>query len=342
MLKIEKTEFGSYSGQKASLFTVESGGLRASFTDLGAALCGLSVPAREPGHNCVLSYPDASFYGAGSSSLGATVGRYAGRIGGAAFTLFGHRYTLPANDGKNHLHGLFSKRLWGAQMLPCGVRFTLLSPAGEEGFPGALRVTADYEVTGSALRLTYRASSDAPTHLNLTNHAYFNLNGGGSVHSHTLRVFADAYAEVGPGLIPTGMLVPVRGGAFDLGSPRPLSDLISDPALASTRGLDHSFVLRGVPGVLRPAALLSSPETGLGLEVSTTQPTVHVYTAGFLGLDSAPVTSAFRGFIPHGGVCLETQHLPDSPNKPLFPSTLLMPGEEYCEVTEYRPILNTP
>ncbi len=336
MINIFTTEFGSYAGRTARLFLLESGLFRAGLTDLGAALTELSCVKGTGRVNCVLAYPDASFYGAGTSAVGASVGRYAGRIGGAAFRIGQARFTLPKNDGQNHLHGAFQKRFWQAETVENGVLFTLDSPAGEDGFPGNLRVSALYELTGGVLRLTYRAVTDAPTHVNLTNHAYFNLAGGGEVRSHTLEVFSDAYAEVGPGLIPTGRFIPVRGSMLDLSRPAPLARHIDDLRLAGTRGLDHSFILRGEAGALRPAARLYSPETGLTLEVKTTQPSVHVYTAGFLGSDSAPKTDAFRGFSDHAGVCLETQHLPDSPNKPLFPKTLLLPGEELCEVTEYR------
>lgn len=337
MRNIFENGFGLVDGRKARLFTMEEGGLAVSVTDFGASLAGFAVTGRDGvRQNVVLGYGSAKGYALGSSFVGATVGRYAGRIGGAQFRIGGELYTLPKNDGQNHLHGGFSKRFWNAELIPNGVRFTLDSPAGDEGFPGCVCAAAEYELFPGVLRLTYRAVTDAPTHVSLTNHAYFNLAGGGGIGAHTLTVFSDAYAEVGPGLIPSGRFKPVRGSVIDLSRPTPLSRFTEDGRLAATRGLDHSFMLRGEPGTLRPAARLYSPETGLTLDVSTTQPSVHVYTAGFLGSDAAPKTQAFKGFSDHAGVCLETQHLPDSPNKPLFPGTLLLPGAELCEVTEYR------
>lgn len=306
------------------LFKLGSGELSLEVTDLGAALVRLSFRGRP----AVLGYDEPSLYAKGQSALGATVGRYAGRIGGARFSLDGSEYVLEKNDGENHLHGGFGKKLWRAEQLDNSVRFTLISPAGEEGFPGDVAVSAEYRLEGPVLRLVYRAFSSAPTPINLTNHTYFNLEGAGSVGDHTLTVNAPLYAETDGDLIPTGRFIETAGSALDLSSPRRLSELISEPSLARTRGLDHSFI---VPGCgLRFAARLVSIKAGFGMDCFTTRPTVHVYTGGFLDSDPAAV------FPQNGGVCLETQHLPDSPNRPEFPSAVLRPGEVFSAVTEYR------
>jgi aldose 1-epimerase len=331
MTDIFEKDFGCAFGRRAKLFTLSNGGLTASVTDLGAALVSVRVPDKNGAErNVVLGYRDAAGYAAGTSSLGATVGRYAGRIGGSRFALRGREYRLPPNDGENHLHGGFGKRFFEAETTENGVRFTLESPAGEEGFPGALSLSVLYELDGSALRIVWEAVSDSDTHLNITNHAYFNLDGGGAVGEHLLSVNSDAYAEAAEGLIPTGRLKLLPGSPLDFRAPDRLKRAMEDGRLASTRGLDHSFMIRGEAGKMREAARLFSEKTGVLLICRTTQPTVHVYTAGFLDLDAS-------GLFPRwGGVCLETQHLPDSPNKPAFPSTLLRAGETFREETEYE------
>ena len=331
MVSISEKSFGYALGREASLFTLSSGSLAVSLTDLGAAI--VSVFARDKyglARNVVLGYEGASGYASGTSSLGATVGRYAGRIGGSRFTLHGKEYLLSPNDGENHLHGGFPLRFFEAEKTENGVRFSLESPEGDEGFPGALALSVSYELDGSTLRIIWEAVSGADTHLNITNHAYFNLEGGGTAGEHLLSVNADAYAEVGAGLIPTGRLKLLAGSPLDFRAPDRLKRAIEDGRLSSTRGLDHSFILRGEAGKMREAARLFSEKTGILLICRTTQPTVHIYTAGFLYLDAS-------GLFPRwGGVCLETQHLPDSPNKPAFPPTLLRAGETFREETEYE------
>ncbi|MBR3381790.1 MAG: galactose mutarotase [Clostridia bacterium] len=333
MTNIFEDLFGSVRGRAAKLYTLENGLLTVRVTDFGACVTDIIVPLPGGGsHNAVLGYPDASFYGRGSCFLGACVGRYAGRIGGAGFSLNGKTFSLAKNDGGNHLHGEWSKRFWEAETTADGVRFTLVSPDGDEGFPGKVKASVLYELSGGALRLTYETETDAPTFVNLTNHSYFNL--GGATEKHLLTVHAERYAEVGPGLIPTGELPGVGGTTLDHRSARPVGEAISAPELTATRGLDHSFILEGKG--LREAARLHSPETGLTLICRTTQPSVHVYTAGFLDGDAVGISRTGAPLARYGGVCLETQHLPDSPNKPSFPTTLLKPGEPLREVTEFR------
>lgn len=329
MRTANKIYFGNTTRGEAHSYSLFTQSFCARVTDFGASLVSLNVKNSEGKlKNVVLGYENAALYERGSSSIGATAGRYAGRIGGAAFTLGGKKYLLERNDGENHLHGGFSKRVWRAEAGENRVRFSLISPDGEEGFPGRLRVSCTYEAEGNTLRVIYEAETDAPTVINLTNHSYFSL--GGSAEEELLSVNAELYAELGAGSIPTGRLLPVKGTVFDLREPKRVGDIIGSPELCGTGGLDHSFIIKREAAGLAPAARLEDPETGLVLLCRTTRPTVHIYTANFLHLDAA------GSFPRHGAVCLETQHLPDSPNKPGFPTTILRPGEEYREETEYE------
>lgn len=330
MAKILEKSFGYANGREARLFCLDSPCLSVSFTDFGATLADITVCDRHgKPRSVVLGYADAAGYAEGSGSHGATVGRYAGRIGGAAFTLGGKEFRLSANDGKNHLHGGFFKRFYEVEKLPYGMRFNLVSPDGDEGFPGELRFSLKVSLLGNVLRLEYSAEADVDTVVNLTNHSYFNLNGNGAVLSHRLKLFADEYAETGAGLIPTGRLLPVYGTAYDFTEEKPISEVLA----ALPNGLDTSFILPGA-GEMRNAAELYSEESGIRLLCRTTQPTVHIYTAGFAASPSDP---PLKGDFPQrfGGVCFETQHLPDSPNKPCFPSTVLRKGETFRETTEF-------
>lgn len=330
MIHITERPFGKAYGRSAKLFVLDSGALCVGVTDFGCTIAFIEAKDGQGDPvNTVLGYEDAAGYAAGTSSLGATVGRYAGRIGGARFTLNGREYRLEPNDGPNHLHGGFNKRFWQAEPGEDCVRFTLVSPDMDEGFPGELRVSITVQLENSTLRLIYEAQANAETHLNLTNHSYFNLSGGGTAADHLLFVNAKRFARVDTALIPTGELAPVSGTPMDHRSPRPLSQAIKSPFLRGTRGLDHSFLLEN-EGRLVTAARLYSPVSGIALTCRTTQPSVHVYTAGFADMDA-------RGRFPrNAAVCLETQHLPDTPNKPEFPGTLLRPGERFREVTEFE------
>ena len=319
MTNIFETEYGRVSGRGARLFHLENEFMRICVTDYGAALTGIFLHAADGRTiNAVLSCPDAGGYERGSSSIGATVGRYAGRIANARFSLDGKEFLLEKNDGENHLHGGFNKRFWDSETIADGVRFTLVSADGDEGFPGELCVGVSYELIGSKLRLSYSAETDSATVLNLTNHSYFNLAGGGDISSHMLRLAPDEYAELDSENIPTGRFENVRGTRFDFTEARPIGSTV----------IDHSFILNN-GGALCEAARLYCPETGLGLICLTDQPTVHVYTADYVQLDTGGV------FPKRGGVCLETQHLPDSPNKPCFPSVILRKGERFESITEF-------
>ena len=329
MTNVEEKAFGICNGRTARLFTLSSPGISVSVTDLGAAITNITVLGANGGPvNAVLGYPSAEGYAAGTSCIGATVGRYAGRIANARFALDGREYRLPKNDGENHLHGVFSKRFFEAEPVEDGVSMRLLSPAGEEGFPGELRLRVTYRIEGPALTVIYEAETDSATPLNLTNHSYFNLAGYGTVNDHILRVAAKSVLELGNGMIPTGRILPVKGTALDFTDPVRIGDILNSPELAETGGVDHSFPL-GNSGALAEAAALFSPASGILMRVFTTQPAVHIYTGNFVDRDAAGV------FVKHGGICFETQRFPNSPNEPSFPSTLLRPGETFRETTRF-------
>ncbi len=319
MTNIFEAGFGSVNGRRARLFTIENESLKAQVTDLGASLAGLFVRRADGSEvNAVLGYASAEGYAEGSSFVGATVGRYAGRIANARFTLEGREYRLIENDGPNHLHGGFNKRFWDAEKLQNGIGFTLCSPDMDEGFPGRLFVGVRYELSGRTLCISYEAFSDRCTVLNLTNHSYFNLEGGGDVSGHELTLRSNRSAELGPGMIPTGRLPETGGSPLDFTVSRALGGI----------ELDNSFIIEGAG--MREAARLYSPKAGIMLICRTTEPSVHVYTADQMHRDAA------FPFAKRGGVCLETQHLPDSPNKPCFPSTILKAGERFGSRTEYE------
>lgn len=347
-MSITSRSFGRMSGgETATLFEMTNArGTRVRVTDAGAIWQGADVPDREGAlGDVVLGFDDVSGYGERCGSMGMVIGRFANRIGGARFRLGGREYTVYANDGENALHGgrvNYGMRLWHAEaiMRACEdeIRFTLDSPDMDEGFPGALRVTVSYRLARDDDRLTiaYRAVTDKMTILNLTNHAYFNLAGQGAetVLDHTLQVDADCVTEVAPGLIPTGRLLPVGGTVFDLRAPRLLSDVIargeSDAQFRMGEGIDHNFCL-GRDREMKRAATLYCEKSGREMRVDTDQPGIQVYSANHLDL-------AGKGgarYAPRSGVCLETQHYPDSVHHPHFPSVVLRPGETFLSDTVF-------
>ncbi|MEU9830550.1 aldose epimerase family protein [Streptosporangium sp. NPDC048047] len=307
-------------GEEVWRHTLENGRMRASVLTYGAVLQSLEVS----GVDVVLGCDTLDDYLTRSRYFGAVVGRYGNRIAGGRFTLDGVTHRLPVNNGPNSLHGGpagFSQRVWRAtEVSPEAVTLTYVSPDGEEGYPGTLTVSVTYTLTGDAIRLDYRATTDAPTVLNLTNHSYFNLAGGGDVLDHVVRIDAARYLPVDDTQIPTGELAPVAGTPFDLTAPRRIGDRVDDPALGG--GYDHCYVLDGGIEVTDPAS-------GLTMEVTTTEPGVQFYTGNLLD----GVATAYGR---HAGLCLETQHFPDSPNQEHFPSTVLRPGEEFASTTVYR------
>ncbi|MBP3729138.1 MAG: galactose mutarotase [Lachnospiraceae bacterium] len=312
-------------------------GFEAKIISLGASLRSLKVPdAKGRLRDVVLGYDEAAAYEKNPYYFGATIGRYAGRIAGAAFEWEGRQYRLEANEGKNQLHGGpygFSSRLWMPIVISeQEVLFRLVSPAGEMGFPGRVDVELRYRLAGNALHMEYQAFCDETTPLSLTHHSYFNLGGhdSPSVGQHRLQIFADRYTPTGADMIPTGEIRPVEGSCLDLRQPVKLQELLEAEELSKTRGLDHNFVLNPSSG---PKAILFAPEDELSMEVYTDRPGLQVYTAGFLGEEYGKEGAFYR---PGQGICLETQGFPDAMHHENFPSCLLRPGELWHSETIYR------
>jgi len=270
------------------------------------------------------------------------VGRYANRIEGASFTLDGRTYLITANAGNNHIHGggnkRFDKVLWKGSAYQgdaeVGARLTHFSPDGEEGFPGNLNCTVTYALSNdNELKITYEATTDKPTILNLTNHSYFNLAGAGNgdVRDHELMIDAPWYTPAGAGLIPTGEIHSVKGTPLDFTEPRTIGERIA--LLTETRGYDHNYVLNSTYGSASLAARVYEPTTGRIMEVYTTEPGVQLYTANGMRNLKGKKGQVYNN---HYGFCLETQHFPDSPNKPHFPSTILRPDRKFESATTFK------
>jgi aldose 1-epimerase len=321
-------------------------GTEAAILNLGATLQSLRVAdANGQLDDVVLGFDTAEHYLRGREYFGATVGRYANRIANGRFRLSGTAYQLSINDAPNAEHGGaegFDRRIWtmaGTDTTNgAALSLSLVSPDGDQGFPGELEVQLVYTLTNDdELRLDYTAQTSAPTIINLTNHSYWNLAGAGDALAAHLCIEADAYTPVDAGMIPTGEVRPVAGSVFDFRTSRSISSRIRDGAdsqLMIGRGYDHNFVLRGEPGRLRKAAVLKDPGTGRVLELLTTEPGLQLYTGNFL---TGAVPGKERRLYRQGdGVALETQHFPDSPNQPRFPSTVLEPGRVWTSTTIYR------
>jgi len=275
--------------------------------------------------------------------FGALIGRYGNRIAHARFTLNGTEYTLDRNDGQNSLHGGargFDKRVWTPRELPDGgLELTYVSKDGEGGYPGNLKATVTYHLTdANELRIDYLATTDKPTVVNLTNHSYFNLRGAGSgnVLGHLVTLNADRFTPVDAGLIPTGELRPVSGTPFDFRKPTAIGARIAqgDEQLKLARGYDHNWVINRAGNDLVLAARVEDPESGRVLEARTTEPGIQFYTANFL--DGSIHGKGGKVYGQRYAFCLETQHFPDSPNHPKFPSTELKPGQQYRSTTVFR------
>lgn len=339
---IQKLAFGKLpDGRSVERYTLEgAGGLTAAVLTYGATLQSL----RFRGKDLVLGFDDLDGYlHIKGSYQGATIGRYGNRLADGRFSLNGKAYDVGRNEnGQGHLHGGengFDKRLWTAVLADGeepAVAFSRRSADGEEGYPGNLDVTVTFTVTaGNALRIAYEARTDADTVVNLTNHAYFNLNGfdGGDILDTELSIDADAITPVDARLIPTGEQRPVEGTPFDFREAKPIGRDIDadDPQLAIGGGYDHNFILNGTG--MRPFATARSPRSGITMTCATDQPGVQFYAGNALAEDAG---KGGKPLYRRQGFCLETQHYPDSPNQPSFPSTLLRAGESYRTVTEYR------
>ena len=342
---ITRTDWGEHDGKKVYLFTlVNNNGDTVTITNYGGAVTSFITPDKNGNTSSIIvGFDSLQPYLQQPPYFGALIGRYGNRIGNAKFTLDGTTYQLAANNGKNTLHGGlkgFDKNVWDATIPSDSVpslTLNYVSKDAEEGFPGNLNVTVHYTLTDDdGLKIEYDAETDKPTPVNLTNHSYFNLSGdvSNSVLDETLMIDADKYTPVDTSLIPTGEIKAVKGTPFDFTSPKKIGqDINSVPG-----GYDHNFVLNKTDSSLQKVAELSDSISGRTMDVYTTQPGLQFYTGNFL--DGKFTNRGGKPLTQHSALCLETQHFPDSPNKPNFPSTILKPGEKYHQVTIYKVKVN--
>ena len=330
-------------GQEVQIYTLASSkGLRARIMNFGATLVSLEVPDRHGNLGDVaLGFDGLDSYIKPNPYIGATIGRYANRIANARFVLNGTEYKLTANEGVNQLHGGkvgFDKKLWSTQEAVAAeneawVKMTYISGDGEEGYPGSLRCTVSYVLTNDdELRISYEARTDKKTVVNLTNHSYWNLSGPDSANilGHELMVNAGKFTAIDKNLIPTGTIASVLDTPLDFTRPRAIGERMHHLG----KGYDHNYVLRGDPKAMKFCAKVREPGSGRVMEIHTTEPGVQFYTSNYL--DGSLIGKGGKPLNRHAGFCLETQHAPDSPNKPTFPSTVLSPGEKFTSTTVHK------
>ena len=329
---VPKANFNdTLDGKPTHLFELHNGKLKAQFTDYGARLVSLTVDSV----NVVVGFDSIQGYQENKGSyFGAIIGRYGNRIGKGTFQLKNATYQIPVNNGPNALHGGkrgFDDHVWDAfRENDSTLDLYLLSPDGDMGFPGNLKVKVTYSLTSKGLRIEYTANTDKPTVVNLTNHAYWNLNGedSGTILDHVLQIDAASYTPVDTGLIPLGVLMPVSGTPFDFTKPMPIGARINadNIQLKCGKGYDHNYVIGMPSDTLKHAATVWGDKSRIVMDVWTMEPGLQFYSGNFM-----KGAHAYRS-----ALCLETQHFPDSPNEPTWPSTELDPGKTYHTVTEYR------
>lgn len=339
--------YGNTPDGAAQLYTLRNAnGMEVDLTNYGGIVTAIRVPDRDGNiADVTLGFSNVDGYLADNPYFGALIGRYGNRIAQGRFSLDGKDYELAQNDGDNTLHGGpqgFHRQLYTAEAISdeagvMGVALTRTSPDGEEGYPGNLDVTVRYLLNDdNELRIEYAAETDAPTVVNLTNHAYFNLGDKATILDHELMIDAGTFTPVDGGLIPTGELRDVEGTPFDFREPTAIGARIDDKnqQLARGQGYDHNWVLDRDGDGLESVATLYAPSTGRMMEVLTTEPGLQFYSGNFL--DGSLTGRDGTSYVLRSGLCLETQHFPDSPNQPDFPSTELRPGEQYSSATVYR------
>ena len=346
---VTKERFGTTpDGENVDIYTLTNQrGSEVKITNYGGIITSIKVPDRRGKRDdIVLGFDNLNAYVKSSPFFGALIGRYANRIAKGHFTLNGHQYTLAVNNGENHLHGGvrgFDKVVWTARPLKAAngaaLRLTYLSKDGEEGYPGNLSVKVIYTLTNdNQLKIEYWATTDKDTVVNLTSHSYFNLagQGNGDILNHQLLINAQRFTPTDAGSIPTGELRPVKGTPFDFTSASRIGDRINDDdqQLKFGKGYDHNFVLNGRMGTLRQAAVVYEPTSGRLMEIWTTEPGIQFYTGNFL--DGTLTGKNGKVYQQRYGFCLETQHFPDSPNEPSFPTTVLRKGERFHTLTIYK------
>jgi len=351
---VERLAYGQApDGLTAHRWVLTVGKYQASFTEWGAAWVSWNIPDLSGNFaDIILGFSDVTqLHQARGGCFGSVCGRYANRIGNARFNLDGKSFVLAANNGPNCNHGGrsgFDSRRWKAEVgtlhQAAYVRFTYISADGEEGFPGELITTAIYTLdhTGS-VRLDLRAECEAATVANLTNHAYFNLSGlsTASIGDHCLQVFSEQVLEINADTLPTGRILSVEESAWDFRKPQPIGNrLLKDPALVLTRGYDHTFIVQGEMGQLRPAAIFSHPASGRAVKISTTAPALVLYTGNWLKeVGKGALGKAGKPYDNHSGVALETQNYPDAPNHPHFPSARVDATHPFVQTTVWEPSL---
>jgi aldose 1-epimerase len=348
---ISVTPFGTAAnGRPAHLFTLaNASGMEVGITDFGGIVPFLKVPDRSGKlEDVVLGFDRLEQYGENRPYFGAVIGRNANRISNACFTLEGKRYQLAANNGKHHIHGGingFDKVTWDAETVDdehqIGLRLQYLSRDGEEGYPGNLAVAVLFTLTeDNRLIIRFTAETDKPTPVNLTHHGYFNLKGAGNgdILGHQLTIYADRYTPSDSQLITTGEIKQVAGTPLDFRKPTPIGERIADvEGDDEHRGYDHNYIIEGWKEShheLRKAASVYEPKTGRTMNVWTTEPAIQLYTSNFL--DGTIIGKNNMPYHRHDAFCLETQHYPDSPNKPHFPSVILAPGQTYHHTVVYQ------
>ena len=329
-------------GEPVDLFTLKNNkDVEVSITNYGGTITSLNVPDRNGVFgDVVLGYETLEEYIKNPRYFGALIGRHANRIAGGRFSLNGVEYQLAQNNGSNHLHGGnkgFDKRVWDASETSAGLHLEYLSKDGEENYPGNLHVVVDYSLTDeNELRIEYQATTDKDTIVNLTNHSYFNLAGQGTILDHELTLFTDSFTPVRSDLIPTGEIWAVENSPMDFRTSRAIGSRLDQliPELSYSQGYDHNFTLRGQAGTIRWVARLREPVSGRVMEVFTTQPGMQVYSGNFL--DGSLIGKGGVAYQKYAALCLETQHYPDAPNHPNFPTTVLRVGETYNQTTIYK------
>lgn len=341
---IQQSDWGEFDGKKVYLYTLTNkNGVQVKISNYGGTITSWVTPdSKGAKSSIVLGFDDLKGYLAHPPYFGATVGRYGNRIAKGKFTLDGKTYTLATNNGKNALHGGlkgFDKVVWDAAPLTentPSLSLNYLSKDGEEGYPGNLKSTVNFTLSDdNELKITYDAETDKATPINLTNHSYFNLTGdvNNTILNHSINIDADRYTPVDTGLIPTGELKAVKGTPFDFTKPHKIGERIGQVS-GNPGGYDHNFVLNKKGTNLDKVAEVTDSISGRKLEVYTTQPGLQFYTGNFL--DGTLKTSDGKTINKNTALCLETQHFPDSPNQPSFPSTILKPGEKYHTETVYK------
>lgn len=329
-------------GRQVHVFTLSNAaGMRVRILDLGGIITEIHVPDRDGVFaDVALGFDTLDPYLGDNPYFGALIGRYGNRIAAGRFTLDGQAYTLPVNNGKNHLHGGvpgFDRVLWRSRIEGNELVLDYRSVDGEQGYPGNLDATVRYSLSeDNAIVVRFSAVTDRATPVNLTQHSYFNLAAGGDILGHEMMIDADNIVPIDAGLIPTGQLMPVAGTPFDFRTPQPIGARIDaqDEQLQHGGGYDHCFALNeAAPGALRLAARVREPRSGRVLELFTQEPGVQFYSGNFL---DGSLAGKGRSYAYRSGFCLEPQHFPDSPNQPSFPNTILRPGETYATESRFR------